>query len=116
MSWVKEVIVDIVATVLIVIGVFVSEPVLSGIILGYTALLLLIKFLVLVGDEFLNMMNKAKTNAPRWFTHLLYAINTLVLLVFHWWYAGVGWALIWLLSFLTQQKLDKRKVKDAFSG
>jgi hypothetical protein len=62
-----------------------------------------------VGDEFLNMMNKAQTDAPKWFTHLLYAVNTVILLFFNWWYAGTGWAIIWMLSFLTQRKLDKKK-------
>jgi hypothetical protein len=109
MSWLKEVIVDIAATVLIIIAVLIEEPILTGIVLGYTGLLLLIKFLVLVGDEFLNMMNKTNTDAPKWFAHLLYAINTVVLLFFNWWYAGTGWAIIWILSFLTQRKLDKRK-------
>lgn len=109
MPWLKDVIVDIVVTIVIIIGVFYSEPILTGIIVGYTGLLLLIKFLVLMGDEFLNMMNKAQTDAPKWFTHLLYATNTVILLFFHWWYAGAGWAIIWMLSFLTQRKLDKRK-------
>ena len=109
MSWLKEVIVDITATILIIIAVFISQPILTGIILGYTALLLITKSLVLFGEGFLNMMNRAKTNAPRWFTHMLYAINTGVLLVSKWWYAGAGWAVIWLLSYLTQRKLDHRK-------
>jgi len=111
MSWLKEVIVDIVATVLIIIAVFINQSILTGIILGYTGLLLITKLLVLFGDGFLNMMNKARTNAPRWFTHMLYAVNTAVLLFFKWWYAGIGWAVIWILSYLTQRKLDQRRGK-----
>lgn len=109
MPWLKDVIVDIVVTIVIIIGAIISEPVLTAVIVGYTGLLLLIKFFVLVGDEFLNMMNKAQNSAPKWFTHLLYAANTVILLSFHWWYAGTGWAIIWMLSFLTQRKLDKKK-------
>lgn len=111
MSWLKEVIVDIAATVLIIIAVFINQTILTGIILGYTGLLLITKLLVLFGDDFLNMMNRAKTNAPHWFTHMLYAVNTVVLLVFKWWYAGVGWAIIWIVSYFTQRKLDQRSGK-----
>lgn len=109
MSWLKEVIVDIAATILIIIGVFISQPILTGIILGYTGILLVTKLIVYFGDSFLNMMNKSQTNAPDWFTHLLYAINTGVLLTFRWWYAGAGWAVIWVISYLTQRKLNKRQ-------
>jgi hypothetical protein len=111
MSWLKEVIVDVAATILIVIGVFVSQPILNGIIIGYTVLLLITKVIVLFGDSFLNMMNKTTTGAPQWFTHMLYATNTVILLLFHWWYAGAGWAIIWIVSYLTQRKIDKRKGK-----
>ncbi len=105
MSWLKDVIVDITACLVIIVAVFWEHSILSGLVWGYTGLLLLVKFLVFVGDDFLNLMNKAKTDAPQWFSHLLYAINTTALLYFAWWYAGIGWALIWLLSYLTQRKI-----------
>jgi len=108
MSWIKEVVVDIIATILIIIAVFVNHPILTGIIVGYTALLLVTKLIAYSGDSVLNMMNKSKTNAPNWFSHMLYAINTGVLLTFKWWYAGAGWAFIWGISYLTQRKIDQR--------
>ncbi|HKK45486.1 MAG TPA: hypothetical protein VJ964_08185 [Balneolaceae bacterium] len=111
MTWLKEVIVDIAATILIIIGVFINQSILTGIILAYTGLLLITKLIVYFGDNFLNMMNKAKSNAPHWFTHMLYAINTAILLIFRWWYAGAGWAVIWGISYLTQRKLDQRQGK-----
>lgn len=109
MSWFKDVIVDIAACILIIIAVLVEHPILNGLVWGYTGLLLLVKSLVFAGDDFLNLMNKAKTEAPEWFSHLLYAINTVALLLFQWWYAGIGWGLIWLFSFLTQRKIAKQK-------
>jgi len=108
MTWLKEVVVDIVATILIIIAVFINQPVLTGIILGYTGLLLITKLIVYFGDSFLNMMNKSKTSAPDWFSHMLYAINTGMLFIFNWWYAGAGWVIIWGLSYLTQRKVDQR--------
>ncbi len=108
MSWLKDVIVDILATVAIIAAVLSSNIFLRGLVLGYTGLLLFVKLFVYFGDDFMNMMNKAKSSAPDWFTHLLYAINTGVLLYFQWWYAGAGWGIIWLLSFLIQRRLDKK--------
>lgn len=108
MSWLKDVIVDLLATGVIIAAVLTSNTIVSGLVWGYTGLLLFTKLLVYFGDGFMNMMNKANTSAPNWFTHLLYAINTGTLLAFQWWYAGVGWAVIWLISFLTQRKLDQK--------
>ena len=108
MSWLKDVIVDIAATVLIIITALTSSTVLGFIVWGYTGLLLFVKLLVLVGDDFLNLVNKSKTEAPEWFSHLLYATNTGVLLYFQWWYAGAGWALIWMLSYFTKRKLTQK--------
>lgn len=108
MSWLKDVIVDILATTAIIVAVLSSNVFLNGLVWGYTGLLLFVKLLVYFGDGFMNMMNKAKTSAPDWFTHLLYAMNTGLLLYFQWWYAGAGWGIIWLISYLTQQKIDQQ--------
>lgn len=107
MSWLKDVIVDILATSVIIAAVLIEHPLLTGLVWGYTGLLLFVKFIVLIGDDFLNMMNKTKTEAPPWFSHLLYAANTGVLFYFQWWYAGLGWGLIWILSHLTQRKIEE---------
>ncbi len=109
MSWLKDVLVDLAATALIIAAILTSHSILSGIVWGYTVLLLFVKLLVLMGDSFSNMINKAKTKAPDWFTHLLYALNTGLLLSFQWWYAGACWAVIWLSSYLTQRKLDRQE-------
>lgn len=109
MSWLKDVIVDIAATVLIITAVLTSNTIIGGIVWGYTVLLLFVKLLVLFGDSFRNMMNKANTEAPEWFTHLLYAINSAVLLSFQWWSAGACWMVIWLASYLVQRKLNLKE-------
>lgn len=109
MSWLKDVIVDILVTVVIVIAVLVDQTVLTGVVWAYTGLLLLVKTFVLFGGDFMNLMGKTKTDAPEWFNHLLYATNTGVLFYFQWWYAGGCWLLIWILSYLTQRKINKAK-------
>jgi len=106
MSWLKDVIVDIAATIVIIATVLTGNSIFGGIVWGYTGILLLAKLIPLLGDGFQYMMKKSKTDAPEWFSHLLYAANTGFLLYFQWWYAGAGWGVIWLLSYLTQRKLD----------
>lgn len=108
MSWLKDVVVDIIATAVIITAVLTSNTILSWLVWGYTGLLLIVKFFVLIGDSFHNLINKAKNEAPEWFSHLLYAINTGMLLAYYWWYAGAGWMLIWGISYLTQRKLEKK--------
>lgn len=109
MHWLKDSIVDILVTIIIVIAVFLDIPVLSGIIIGYTAVLLIAKTVILIGDDTLNLLNKTKTEAPVWISHLLYGTNTVVLLYSGWWYTGTGWAVIWFLSYIAQRKLDRRQ-------
>ena len=108
MSWLKDVLVDISTTILIVAAVFIHLPLLNGIIIGYTILMLIIKLVAYFGDPFTTLMSKSQTAAPEWFSHLLYAINTGALLFFEWWYTGAAWSLIWLLSYLTQRKLNDK--------
>ena len=108
MGWLKDVIVDIIVTAVIIATVITSNIFLAGLVWVYTGLMLIVKFVALVGDGFQYMMKKSKTQAPEWFSHLLYAANTGLLLYFQWWYAGAGWAGIWIISYLTQRKLDKR--------
>lgn len=107
MSWLKDVVVDIATTILIIIAVFVHLPILNGIIIGYSILMLIIKLVAYFGDSFTTLMGKSQTAAPEWFSHLLYAINTGTLLLFEWWYTGAAWAFIWLVSYLTQRKLNQ---------
>ncbi len=107
MSWLKDVIVDLIVTTTVIVAVSISQPILNGILWGYTGLLLIVKLFALFGDSFSTLMKKANNDAPEWFAHLLYAINTGVLLYVQWWYLGIAWASIWFISFLTQRKINQ---------
>lgn len=109
MSWLREVIVDILVTLFIIASVLLGDPWMRYIIWAYTGIMLLTKTLVLTSDYFMQIVQKSKTETPQWFSHLLYGINTIVLAYFSWWYAAVGWALIWLFSYLAQRTINKRK-------
>lgn len=108
MGWIKDVLVDLIVTLFIIAAVFLDVSWMRWVVSGYTAVLLLAKVIVLAGDDALQLIRKTKTDAPDWFNHLLYAVNTIILLYAQWWYIAGGWMLIWLLSYLSQRKLQAK--------
>lgn len=103
MSWIREVIVDILVTLFIGMGVWLGDPWMWWIIAVYTALLLVAKGLVLTGEGFL-ARTRQQQSAPDWFLHLLYAVNVALLAIANWWILLTGWAAIWLFSYLGQRR------------
>ncbi len=106
MKWLKDLIVDLIVTIFIIAAIFLGTTWMRWIIIGYTGIMLIAKIIVLMADSSLQLIRKTKTDAPEWFTHLLYAINTGVLIYGTWWYTAGGWLLIWILSYLAQRKLQ----------
>lgn len=96
---------DLIVTIVIVTAIFVETTWMRWVIIGYTGIMLLAKVVVIAGDSALQLIRKTQTEAPDWLPHLLYAINTGVLLYGAWWYTAAGWAAIWLLSYIAQRKL-----------
>lgn len=110
MSWLKNMMVDIIVTVAIIAAVIIDNSILSGIIKGYTILMLLAKLAVAFSDSFAPMVKKAAKDIPEWAPHLLYAVNVGVLLVGGWWYTAAGWTLIWVLSWFAQRKTNRKTI------
>lgn len=106
MQWLKDVLVDIIVTLFIIVAIILDISWMHWIIVGYTVIMLLAKVVVLAGDSSLQLIRKTQTEAPDWFPHLLYAINTGILIYGRWWYAAAGWLVIWILSYLAQSKLQ----------
>lgn len=111
MNWLKEVIVDLIVTLFIIIGVFLKTSWMWWVILGYTGIMVLAKIVVLAGDSSLQLIRKSQTSAPDWFSHLLYAVNSVSLLYANWWIAAGGWIFIWVFSYLARRKLKAAQGK-----
>lgn len=103
MSWLKDVIVDILVTIFIATAFWLGDPWMWWVIAVYTALLLIAKGVVLTGDSFMQRAQKS-SQSPEWFLHLLYAINIILLGIAGWWFLMSGWCLIWLFSYLAERK------------
>lgn len=106
MHWLKDVFIDIIVTITIVSAVLLEIEWMYWVITVYTGVLLLAKSVVFLADDALQLIRKTQNKAPEWFNHLLYGVNTAVLLFNEWWYLGAAWAIIWILSYLASRKLS----------
>lgn len=114
MTWLKNVVVDILVSAVIIIAVLSKIEWLSIVVIAYTILMLVLKFLAILSDPFMKSVQKGKTKvrqAPLWFTSSLYALNVFVLLGFSWYYTAAQWGLIWLFSWMAFKKSEKTKGK-----
>ncbi len=108
MAWLKNVLIDVLVT--IVIGIYAFQTAEWGywIITIYTPLMLLLK-VAAVASGVTKKVKKDPNAAPDWFYHVLYAVNLLLLLYTGWWIMAGGWAAIWLLSAIQAAKSSNKK-------
>jgi hypothetical protein len=112
MKWIKNVIVDIVVSGVIVAAVLLKIEWLTIVVIAYTVLMLVLKLLSVISDPFMKSVKTGKTTtveAPLWFISSLYAFNVLVLLAFAWYYTAAQWVLIWLFSWIVFKKGKSKK-------
>ncbi len=104
MAWLKNVVVDIVVTIIIVL---VTSNVLPAwadwIVLVYTPFILILKAIALFSGAS-KIKQKSEEVPPEWFLHALYAINVAALLYGKWWIFGGMWALTWLFSYIIERR------------
>ena len=104
MKWLKNILLDVLITLLILIAVVGDISWLLVIIIVYSALILLLRVAVLFNTDMMHTVYRRMYDTPSWPLHLLYAANVLIL--------GIGgrllvaglWALIWLFSWLGERK------------
>ena len=107
MSWIKDVILDIIVVFLIASLLVISSSTLTIILWVYTGFLLLGKILYFFID-FLQL-KASKSSIPYWFNQLIYAISVTLLLVDENYYLVGAWVLIWILSSIPNVKKLKPK-------
>ncbi len=112
MKWIKNVIVDIIVSIVIIIAVLTKVEWLKIVVIAYTILMLLLKIIAVISDQFIKSVKPVKSiQTPLWFTSLLYALNVFVLLGFAWYLTAVQWVFIWLFSWMAFKKKQKLKHK-----
>lgn len=105
MQWLKQIVVDILATLVIALVVFFdSSPVLEYVVYIYTGLLVLARFFSLVSQNFRAITKKRVAEAPTWIYHLLYFLNTFFLIIGSYYITSVGWVFIWFVAAYVHKK------------
>lgn len=114
MKWMKNVIVDIVVSGVIVAAVLLKIEWLTIVVIAYTILMLVLKLLAIISNPFMKSVKTGKAatgEAPLWFISSLYAFNVLILMAFGWYYTTAQWILIWLFSWIAFKKGKSGKAK-----
>jgi hypothetical protein len=100
----RQIAVDLIVTILIIVAVVINNQWLTYLIIGYTVLMFGMKILVIYSEQLRAIAKKNKSNIPEIFYHLLYGINVAALTVFAWYYIAAAWAVIWILSVYSSGK------------
>lgn len=107
MKWLRNVVVDLLATLIILVWIVRGWAWAGWVVWIYTPLMLLIKAAVL--GRGWRLAPLARDDVPAWFYHFAYAVNV-VLLVYGAqfngarWVLAVMWAAIWGLSVLATRR------------
>jgi len=113
MAWLKNALIDLLVTAVIIIYVITNESWGYYVIMIYTPLILLLKVGAIAGGagKIVRKTGKEKKSdvAPNWFYHLLYGANFALLLYGAWWIMAGGWAVIWILSAVQEARSSKKK-------
>lgn len=106
MKWIKEVILDVLVTIVILAAVMLKIDWLAVLVVGYSGLILFARTIVVLNKSS-NVRKKISGKAPDWFFHLSYAFNSIFLLANSWWFTGIAWVGIWLLSWYNLRATKK---------
>ena len=107
MSWLKHVIIDLLATLVILIVVFHETTLLEYVLYIYTGLMVLARSSSFFRID-MRAITKEKHNvAPLWIYHLLYFLNVSILLFGQFYITSLFWLFIWVAAAIVYYKDNK---------
>lgn len=101
MPWLKDVLIDLAVTVLIVLLALQGWEWAAWVVWIYTPLMVLVKVASLFVGR---LMETVRNDVPAWFFHLLYGLNVVVLAVDGRWILALFWVVIWSLSVVAERR------------
>lgn len=107
MSWLKNILIDLTVTILVVLATVFGQMWAGWIVVVYTPVMLVLKFGAFFSGSFLNQFRRSEKDVPSWAYHVLYAINIILLGTFQWWVTALQWVLIWGLSVGSEMKMRR---------
>lgn len=108
MSWLKNALLDIIVTLVIILAIVTGNQILETVVVWYTPLMLALKLIGVFSGTVVATLQSQKTAAPVWLVYGLYAINILVLAISAWWWTAAEWGVIWLLSVISQKRIHAK--------
>lgn len=109
MRWIKDVLVDIAVTVVLLVATVGEVQGARWAITIYTPFILFLQFVQYVQRHSLSKFKPKGTTAPDYAYHVLYGANVLIAAYDRWWWVAGCWAAVWVLSTLTaKDKADKK--------
>jgi hypothetical protein len=109
MRWIKDVLVDIVVTIVLIIATFGGFEWARWAITIYTPFILLLLLVQYLQRHTLSKFKPKKTSAPDYAYHVLYGANVLIASYGRWWWVAGCWIAIWILSTLTAKSKAAKK-------
>ena len=98
MKWLKDVVIDLIVTMLIAVAVFGGFSWALWIVWIYTPLMLVLKALAFFSVNLQTLTRKQGPAPPAWFFHLLYGVNEALLAYGRLWVLAGLWIAIWVFS------------------
>ena len=95
MQWLKDIIVDLLATLVIALAVFFEETTLTYVVYIYTVLMCIARFVSLMNRNFQKITQRKVSEAPLWVYHMIYAANVIILTFGFWFFTASAWVFIW---------------------
>ncbi len=95
MQWLKHIVIDLLAPIVIALAVFYEDTTLTYIVYAYTILMFIARFASLMSRNFQKITQRKVSEAPIWIYHLIYFLNVLLLALGMWFITAAGWVFIW---------------------
>lgn len=109
-QWLKEVLVDLIATAVITAVVFFGTPYLEYAVYIYTALMALARSLTLLNRNFRDLTARKASEAPAWVFHILYLLNVAILTYGSYYITAAIWIYIWAAAYYVYRERENKRI------
>lgn len=100
---IKSIAIDLLSVGLVAGAVFTEPVYLDIAVYIYTGLMVMARLITLLSRNFQQIADKKKNEGPLWIYHLVYFLNTALLLYGGWWITSAGWVFIWTAAVLSNK-------------
>lgn len=108
MKWIKDALIDIVVTVIVILATFGGMEWAWWAVAVYSPFMLLLKLAAFSGRHKPSKIKPVDAGVPTIVFHVLYGANVLITAYYRWWWVAGCWAAIWILSAISGKGKPKK--------